>query len=82
MVNLKNFIFGLLLAIGILAFVPITKIIVEVASFDIQAIKNPSISGSLYQQGKQAGFWNLREYILHRDGQNRGQNFDQPEMAV
>ena len=34
------------------------------ANFDIQAIKNPSISGTGYQQGPQAGFWNLREYIL------------------
>lgn len=50
------------------SILPITKIIVEVASFDIQAIKNPSISGVGYQQGQQAGFWNLREYILHRDG--------------
>ena len=50
------------------SILPITKIIVEVASFDIQAIKNPNISGVGYQQGAQAGFWNLREYILHRDG--------------
>lgn len=46
---------------------PITKVIVEVASFDIQKIKNPDISGTGYQQGEQLGFWNLREYILHRD---------------
>ena len=50
------------------SILPVTKIIVEVANFDIQAIKNPKISGVGYQQGKQAGFWNLREYILHRDG--------------
>jgi len=50
------------------SILPITKIIVEVANFDIQAIKNPNISGIAYQQGEQAGFWNLREYILHRDG--------------
>lgn len=47
---------------------PIHQVIVEVASFDIQAIKNPAIEGILYQQGEQLGFWNLREYILHRDG--------------
>ena len=45
----------------------VSEIIIEVASFDIQAIKNPSISAIAYQQGSQAGFWNLREYILHRD---------------
>ena len=47
---------------------PISKIIVEVASFDIQKIKNPNISGKEYQQGDQFGFWNVREYVLFRDG--------------
>ncbi len=47
---------------------PVTETIVEVANFDIQKIKNPDISGEKYQQGEQMGFWNLREYILHRDG--------------
>lgn len=46
---------------------PITKIVVEVASFDIQKIKNPTISGIEYQQGEQLGFWNVREYVLCRD---------------
>ena len=46
---------------------PITKIIVEVASFDIQKIINPDIQGSDYQQGEQLGFWNVREYVLFRD---------------
>lgn len=49
-------------------FLPVQKVIVEVASFDIQAIKNPEIAGTLYQEGEQLGFWNLRDYILHRDG--------------
>ena len=49
-------------------FLPITNIIVETASFDIQKIKNPSISGSEYQQGDQLDFFNVREYVLHRDG--------------
>lgn len=47
---------------------PISKMIVEVASFDIQKIKNPSISGIEYWQGEQMGFWNVREYVLFRDG--------------
>ena len=46
---------------------PISNIVVEVASFDIQKIKNPDISGVEYQQGDQLGFWNVREYVLHRD---------------
>lgn len=47
---------------------PITKIIVETASFDIQKIKNSEIDGKEYQQGEQTGFWNVREYVLFRDG--------------
>ena len=46
---------------------PITKIIVEVAAFDIQKIRNPEISNMEYQQGEQLGFWNIREYVLFRD---------------
>lgn len=46
---------------------PITKIVVETASFDIQKIKNSDISGADYQQGEQLGFWNVREYVLFRD---------------
>ena len=46
---------------------PISKIIVETASFDIQKIKNPDINGEEYQQGSQLGFWNVREYVLWRD---------------
>ena len=46
---------------------PVTKITVEVASFDIQKIKNPTISGTEYQQGEQSDFWNVREYVLFRD---------------
>jgi len=46
---------------------PITKINVEVAAFDIQRIKNPEIAGAEYQQGEKLGFWNTREYVLYRD---------------
>ena len=47
---------------------PITKVIVEVAQFDIQKIKNPDISGDEYQKGEQFGWANVREYVLFRDG--------------
>ena len=47
---------------------PITKTIIEVANFDAQKIANPTIEGVDYQEGEQKDFWNLREYILHRDG--------------
>lgn len=46
---------------------PVAKIIVETASFDIEKIKNPQIHGIEYQQGEQMGFWNTREYVLARD---------------
>ena len=47
---------------------PITNIIVETASFDIQKINNLDIKGKEYQEGNQLGFWNVREYVLFRDG--------------
>lgn len=46
---------------------PVTNIIVETASFDIQKILNPEISGKKYQEGSQLGFWNVREFVLFRD---------------
>lgn len=47
---------------------PITKIVIEVAQFDTHKMKNPNISGIDYQNGEQLGFWNVREYVLFRDG--------------
>ncbi|MDO4801412.1 MAG: RNA-guided endonuclease IscB, partial [Prevotellaceae bacterium] len=47
---------------------PIKKIVVEVAQFDTQKIKNEEIHNEEYQQGEQLGFWNVREYVLFRDG--------------
>lgn len=47
---------------------PISKIVVETASFDIQKIKNPDIKGKEYQEGEQLDFWNVRTYVLFRDG--------------
>lgn len=47
---------------------PITKTTIEVAQFDAQKIKNPDINGEEYQQGEQMGFWNVREYVMARDG--------------
>ena len=48
-------------------FLPISEVVVEVAQFDMQKIKNPDIAGAEYQQGPQMDFWNLREYIFFRD---------------
>ena len=52
----------------ICSILPISNIIVEVAQFDTQKMKNPDISGKEYQEGDQLGFWNVREYVLARDG--------------
>ena len=46
---------------------PINKMIVEVAAFDIQKLKNPNIMNLEYQIGEQYSFNNVREYVLWRD---------------
>lgn len=52
----------------VLSILPISRIIIETASFDIQKIKNPDIEGKEYQSGNMLSFWNTREYVLSRDG--------------
>ena len=46
---------------------PVTKIIVEVAAFDIQKINNPDIEGTDYQNGVQKGYENVKAYVRERD---------------
>ena len=46
---------------------PITRIIIEIAPFDIQKILNPDIEGEAYQHGGQENFSNVREYVIYRD---------------
>lgn len=50
------------------AILPIADVTIEVAQFDAQKIKNDAVKGVEYQQGEQLGFWNVREYVLARDG--------------
>jgi Restriction endonuclease len=45
--------------------IPVTRIEVEVASFDAQKIQNPEISGIEYQQGELQGY-EVREYLLEK----------------
>jgi len=52
---------------------PVSKIIVETAVFDLQKIKAMENGTNLpqgtdYQHGPQLDFWNVREYVLWRDG--------------
>lgn len=44
---------------------PITKVIVEVATFDTQKMQNPEISNMEYQQGELLGY-EIREYLLEK----------------
>ena len=58
---------------NVCAFLPVSKITVETAAFDLQKLKADLAGlqrpeGKEYQQGDQLGFWNCREYVLHRDG--------------
>ena len=48
-------------------YFPIEKIIVEVAEFNIQKIKDPDIAGIEYQQGTLQGY-NIRNYLLEKHG--------------
>lgn len=47
------------------SLVPISKVIIEVASFDSQKMQNPEISGIEYQQGELQGY-EVREYLLEK----------------
>ena len=47
------------------SILPITRIIVEVATFDTQKMQNPEISGVEYQQGELQGY-EVREYLLQK----------------
>ena len=53
---------------AVIRLLPVTEICVETAAFDTQLLKNPDVEGIGYQQGEQTGFWNVREYVLFRDG--------------
>ncbi len=46
---------------------PVSRMKLELASFDIHAITNPDVHGKGYQQGRMRGFENVKKYILHRD---------------
>ena len=55
-------------AIGkVCSLLPVTKIVVEVAAFDIQKINNPDIEGTGYQNGIQKGYENVKAYVRERD---------------
>ena len=51
------------------SILPITKVILETATFDTHALKNPSVLWNkwLYQKGINYGFANTKAYVLNRD---------------
>ena len=69
-VKIHNHIQGIKMVMNIL---PISKLIVETAEFDLQALKaeangQPKPVGIQYQYGEMYGFYNTRQYALWRDG--------------
>lgn len=46
---------------------PVNKIIIEIANFDIQKIKNPDIKNQDYCHGEQYGFENVKAYVFWRN---------------
>ena len=50
------------------SILPVSKIVIESASFDIQKIRNPEVEGEEYQQGEQLGYENVKAYVKARDG--------------
>jgi len=49
------------------SILPVSRWKVEIASFDIHKISNPSVSSVDYQNGRQKGFYNVKAYVLNRD---------------
>lgn len=52
---------------------PVSKVVVETAEFDLQLLKaieedRPVPQGEDYQQGEMYGHYNVRQYVLWRDG--------------
>lgn len=69
-VKIHNHIQGINLVTKIL---PVTRLIVETAEFDLQALKaeangKPKPTGIEYQYGEMYGHYNTRQYALWRDG--------------
>ena len=50
------------------SILPVSRWKVETASFDIHKISNPKVRRWDYQKGSQKGFYNVKAYVLHRDG--------------
>lgn len=49
------------------AIVPVAHLVIEVAKFDVQKIKNPTIEGAEYQQGDLYGYANVKSFVMARE---------------
>ncbi len=47
---------------------PISQEVIETASFDIHKITNPQVEGTGYQNGSRKDFYNVKQFVLFRDG--------------
>jgi hypothetical protein len=50
------------------SILPIAAWAVELNKFDFQKMENPGIQGAQYQNGPRKGYFDVREYVLERDG--------------
>src|SRR4051794_10383924 len=50
------------------SILPVTHWKVETAAFDIHKITNSNVEGVSYQNGDQKGYYNVKAFVLHRDG--------------
>lgn len=50
------------------SILPVSRWVVETASFDTHKISDPDVGRGGYQNGNQKGFYNMKAYVLHRDG--------------
>jgi RRXRR protein/HNH endonuclease len=50
------------------SILPVTRWSFELASFDIHKITNPDVSGVGYQEGALKDFYNVKQFVFHRDG--------------
>jgi hypothetical protein len=49
------------------SILPVKKWNFELAAFDIHRITNPEVSGAGYQDGVLKDYYNVKQYVLHRD---------------
>jgi len=46
---------------------PVSRVIIETAKFDIQKLENPDVKGKKYQQGDLYEYQNVRSYLMSRE---------------